>query len=151
KSNDWRAECPSRASPVFLQRPGFQRSGFAAMASTDLVQAFEARLRLYSLDQHVRQLVRETWPLIAPDLDRAIDDFLTAVTTLAKIGEIADRHHDTLRKLEVAHFTALFGGDLDQRYAESCRHTVQQEAKLGFDARMRSTAGSYLLQAALDA
>ena len=43
------------------------------------------------------------------------------------------------------------GGKLDQRYAESCRQTVEQEAALGLDARMRSTAGSYVLKAAFDA
>jgi hypothetical protein len=46
----------------------------------------------------------------------------------------------------VAHFQALLQGKLDQRYAESCRQTVEQEAALGLDARMRSTAGSYVLK-----
>jgi methyl-accepting chemotaxis protein len=56
-----------------------------------------------------------------------------------------------VKELEVAHFQALLQGRLDQRYAESCRQTVEQEAALGLDARMRSTAGSYVLKAAFDA
>ena len=54
-------------------------------------------------------------------------------------------------KLALTHFEVLLAGNLDERYAESCRRTVEQEAALGFDARIRSTAGSYVLKAALDA
>ncbi|HEX4041111.1 MAG TPA: methyl-accepting chemotaxis protein, partial [Xanthobacteraceae bacterium] len=53
--------------------------------------------------------------------------------------------------LEAAHFRALLSGKLDRDYMESCRRTVEAEAKLGFDARIRSTAGSYLLQGAFKA
>ena len=89
--------------------------------------------------------------MIAPNLDRAIDEILSALTLLPQVGEIARRNREVIKKLEVAHFAALFGGDLDERYAESCRRTVEQEAALGFDARIRSTAGNYALKAALDA
>jgi hypothetical protein len=61
------------------------------------------------------------------------------------------RHADQLRKLELAHFRALLGGKLEREYAESCRHTVEQEAAMGLDGRIRSTAGSYVLKASLDA
>ena len=89
--------------------------------------------------------------MIAPNLNRAIDEILSVLTLLPQVGEIARRNREVIKKLEVAHFTALFGGDLDERYAESCRRTVEQEAALGFDARIRSTAGNYALKAALDA
>ena len=123
----------------------------ATMASTDFVQSFEARLALYSLDDRARVLVKEAWPLIEPTLDRAIDEILIAVRALPHVGDIVTRNRDLLKKLEVAHFSALLGGNLDEAYAESCRRTVEQEAALGFDARMRSTAGNYVLKAALDA
>jgi hypothetical protein len=45
----------------------------------------------------------------------------------------------------------LLGGNLDHRYAESCRHTVEQEAQIGLDARIRSSAGNTVLRGALDA
>jgi methyl-accepting chemotaxis protein len=121
------------------------------MPSTDLVQSFQTRLALYALDERARRLAKEAWPLIAPNLDRAIDEILSVLTLLPQVGEIARRNREFIKKLEVAHFTALFGGDLDERYAESCRRTVEQEAALGFDARIRSTAGNYALKAALDA
>ena len=123
----------------------------SAMAHTDLVQAFEARLKMYSLDGRALSILAETWPVIEPTLDRAIAEIITAVRVLPRVGEIIARNAELYKKLEAAHFRALLGGKLDGAYAESCRHTVAQEAAIGLDARVRSTAGSYVLQAALDA
>ena len=121
------------------------------MAAVDGVQSFEARLALYSLDERARRLARQTWPLIEPNLDRAIDEIIAALGALPLLSDIVARNRDILKKLETAHFKALLGGNLDERYAESCRHTVEREAALGFDARIRSTAGNYVLKATLDA
>jgi methyl-accepting chemotaxis protein len=121
------------------------------MASTERVQAFEARLALYNLDDRARRVLSETWPLIAPNLENAIDGILAVVRALPRIGEIVMRNSELFKKLELAHFRALLGGKLDGDYAESCRHTVAQEAAIGLDARMRSTAGSQVLRVALDA
>jgi methyl-accepting chemotaxis protein len=121
------------------------------MAPTELVQAFEARLALYSIDDRARRTIKQAWPLIAPNLEPAIDEILAATGALPLIGRIVAQNRDLLKKLELSHFEALLGGNIDERYAESCRETVRQEAALGLDARMRSTAGSYVLKAALDA
>ncbi len=125
--------------------------GCRKMTSTQRVQSFEARLALYGVDVNARRVVKQTWPLLEPDLGRAIDEILDAVRRLPLVGDIVAQNRALLKALEVAHFTALFGGDLDGRYAESCQRTVEQEAALGFDARIRSTAGSYVLKAALHA
>lgn len=121
------------------------------MAPIDSVHAFEARLALYSIDDRIRSLVAETWPIVAPDLEPAIDEILTAVRALPRIGDVVAENRELLKVLEVAHFTALLGGNLDQTYAESCRRTVEQEASLGFDGRIRSTAGCYVLKAVITA
>src|ERR1700724_223484 len=121
------------------------------MAQTDLVQAFEARLKMYSLDGQALSILAEAWPVIEPTLDQAIAEIITAIRVLPRVGEIVARNAELYKKLEAAHFRALLGGKLDGAYAESCRHTVQQEAAIGLDARIRSTAGSYVLRAALDA
>jgi methyl-accepting chemotaxis protein len=121
------------------------------MTSTEHVQAFDARLALYNLDDRARQVLAETWPVIAPHLEHAIEEILIVVRVLPNIGAIVTRNSDLFKKLELAHFRALLGGKLDGDYAESCRHTVAQEAAIGLDARMRSTAGSQVLKAALDA
>ena len=121
------------------------------MAQTDLVQAFEARLKLYSLDDRARRILAESWPVIEPGLDEAITEIVTAIRVLPRIGEIVAKNAALYKKLEAAHFRALLGGKLDGAYAESCRHTVLQEAAMGLDPRVRSTAGSYVLKAALDA
>jgi len=106
---------------------------------------------MYGLDERTLRDLGDIWPLIAPNLERAIEDILAAVRKLPRVGAIVAQNEGMLRKLEAAHFQALLAGKLDERYAESCRRTVEQEAALGFDARLRSTAGSYVLKAALDA
>ncbi len=121
------------------------------MAPPDLVQAFEARLALYQLDDRARRILPQIWPVIAPTLDRAIGDIIAAASRLPGIGAAVAANAAVIKKLELAHLQALLGGALDQTYAASCHNTVLQEAAIGLDARIRSTAGSYVLKAALDA
>jgi methyl-accepting chemotaxis protein len=121
------------------------------MAPIDIIQAFEARLALYGIDERIRRLVAESWPAIESSLDEAIDEILAATRALPNIGRAVNENRDLVKTLEARHFRALFSGKLDHDYIESCRRTVEQEAKLGFDARIRSTAGSYVLKAALKA
>jgi Methyl-accepting chemotaxis protein (MCP) signalling domain len=120
------------------------------MASTETIPGFRDRLALYGIDDRTRSLLAEAWPAIAPGLERAIHEILQAVSGLPRVGDAVAGNRDMVKELEVAHFQALLQGRLDQRYAESCRQTVEQEAALGLDARMRSTAGSYVLKAAFD-
>jgi methyl-accepting chemotaxis protein len=121
------------------------------MVPADLVQAFQARLSLYKLDDRARRILAETWPVIEPHLEAAIEEVLAVLPVLPRMGEIIAQNAQLFKELELAHFRALLGGKLDRDYAESCRHTVAQEAAIGFDGRIRSSAGSYVLKAALDA
>jgi methyl-accepting chemotaxis protein len=121
------------------------------MAPNDLVQAFEARLALYNLDDRGRRILAQVWPVIAPNLEYAIDDNIAAASRLPHIGPIIAQHASLIKKLELTHLRTLFGGNFDRRYIESCRDTVQQETAIGLDARMRSTASNFVLKRALDA
>ena len=121
------------------------------MPTADPVHAFEARLALYGLDDRAREFIGEAWLLIAPHLESAIDDVVVAIRVLPRLNEAVAKNTELFKKLEIAHFRSLLGGKLDTAYAETCRETVAQEAAFGFDARIRSTAGSYVLQAAIDA
>jgi methyl-accepting chemotaxis protein len=121
------------------------------MYSTDLVQAFEARLSLYGLDDNSRRTLAEVWPVIEPHLEQAVDEIAAAVRVLARVGAAVAQNETFFKKLELSHFRALLGGKLDRDYAESCRHTVHQEAALGMDARIRSTGGNYVLSVVLKA
>src|ERR1700689_5332166 len=67
------------------------------------------------------------------------------------VAEIVHENRDLIRNLETSHFKALLGGNLDDQYMESCRRTVEQEAAIGLDARMRSSAGNFVLRVALKA
>jgi hypothetical protein len=112
------------------------------MVPTELLDAYEARLALYSIDDRVRRILVETWPLIAPNLDGAVDEILVVSRVLPSVGDIVAQNSAMLKKLELAHFQALLGGKLDRHYAEICRNTVAQEAALGLDARRRSISPS---------
>ena len=96
-------------------------------------------------------MLAEAWPVLAPHLEKAIDDVIVAVRVLPQISETVAQNTEFFKKLQLAHFRALLGGKLDRDYAESCRHTVHQEAALGMDGRIHSTSGSYVLKAALEA
>ena len=121
------------------------------MAPSDSVPEFEARRVFYKIDDRVLSVLAATWPIIAPNIGRAIDGVIEGLLELPYIGPVVAPHRDSITKLEVAHFQALLGGNLDDRYAESCRRTVQQEAAIGMDARIRSSAGNFVLRAALGA
>jgi methyl-accepting chemotaxis protein len=121
------------------------------MAIPGFDSGFKARCALFGIDETVRTLVRKAWPSIEPQLENAIDDLLASMKTLPGLADIVARNGALIRKLEASHFAALLGGNLDERYMESCRATVEQEAAIGLDARMRSSAGNFLLRAALKA
>jgi methyl-accepting chemotaxis protein len=121
------------------------------MDQIEPIPDYEARLAMHRIDDHTRAVLAATWPVLAPHLERTIDEVLVAIMGLPKIGEVVARNKDTIKKLEVAHFQSLLGGNLDRNYAESCRQTVQREAEMGLDARIRSTSGSFVIQMSLDA
>jgi methyl-accepting chemotaxis protein len=114
------------------------------------IPVFETRLAMHRIDERTRSVLAETWPLLAPHLEPTIDDVLDAIVSLPSRADIVAAHRDTIKKLEVAHFQSLLGGKLDRDYAELCRQTVQREAEMGFDARIRSTSGSFVIQMSLD-
>jgi methyl-accepting chemotaxis protein len=121
------------------------------MGTLETIDGYEARLEHFGLDARARSLMRETWSLIAPHLDRAINDMVLATQKLPRITPVVIRHENMIKKLEAAHFKALLGGELDQHYVVSCRRTVEQETAVGIDSRMRSSAGNFVLCATLKA
>jgi hypothetical protein len=115
---------------------------------SQLIQGIASRYALYELDAPARRAIKQLWPAIAPDLKQAVEAILKATASMPKIGAIVAQHRDFIKQLELSHLEALLNGELDDAYFESCQKTVGQEAALGFDARLRSTAGNYVLRAA---
>src|SRR5450631_1688212 len=114
-------------------------------------KGFEARLEQFGLDERARDSMREAWPSIAPNLGNAIEEVLAATGKLPHIADVIAGKRALIKELEASHFEALLSGSLDSRYVESCRRTVEQEAAIGLDGRMRSTAGNHVMRAALRA
>jgi hypothetical protein len=120
------------------------------MPPANSVPEFETRRTFYKIDNRVCSILAAVWPIIAPTINRSIEEVIDGVLELP-IGVRVAPHRESITKLELAHFQALLGGDLDRRYAESCRRTVEREAEIGLDARIRSSAGNTVLRGALDA
>src|SRR5258708_29316408 len=128
---------------------GHRKEGRAAMKEPAVLDGFEARIRFCGVDERARGVMREAWPLIAPRLGEAIDAVLAAADNMPGMAPVVVKHRELIKTLEVSHLEALLGGGLADRYVESCRRTVEQEAAIGLDARMRSSAGNFVFKAAL--
>ena len=120
------------------------------MEPLEPIPVYEARLAMHRIDERTRSVLAETWPLLAPHIEKTIDAVIVAITGLPGIGKVVAENKETIKQLEVAHLQALLGGKLDQNYAESCRQTVEKEAELGLDARIRSTTGSFVVQMSIE-
>jgi methyl-accepting chemotaxis protein len=121
------------------------------VTTTAPVQDFETRRSFYEIDEQVIFLLADTWPIVEPIVGGAIDKVVDKIVALPYTQKTAASHADFVKKLEIAHFRILLGGNLDHHCAESCRKTVEKEAALGVDARIRSSAGHFVLKAALKA
>ena len=95
-------------------------SAIPPMPPADSVPEFETRRTFYKIDNRVCSILAAMWPIIAPTIDRSIKEVIDGVLELP-IGERVAPHRESITKLELAHFQALLGGDLDRRYAKSCR------------------------------
>jgi methyl-accepting chemotaxis protein len=118
---------------------------------SQLIQGVEARYALHELDAPSRRAIKKLWPVVAPAIGQAVESILKAAGGMPKIGPIVLANRERIKQLELAHLEALLNGELDEAYFQSCQKTVGEEAALGFDARLRSTAGNYVLRACLDA
>jgi methyl-accepting chemotaxis protein len=126
------------------------------MTPNDIIPGFEGRRTLYEINADARATLAELWPIVAPHLDVAIDEFLDSTSKLPAVANIVDaaqivrEQRDAIKAFETAHFTALLSGSFDEEYAESCRRTVEQETAVGFDARVRCNVGNCVLRFVLD-
>lgn len=121
------------------------------MTQAELIQGVDSRFALYGLDAQARASIKALWPVISPFLDKAVETYLDAASRLPIIAAVVKQNRALLKSVEGAHLEALLNGDLGARYFESCRKTAEQEMALGIDARLRSTAGNYVLRAAMEA
>jgi len=123
----------------------------STMSQREPISGVESRYALYALDSEARRFIKTLWPTVAPNLEKAVDDILDVSMILPHVAAVVTHHRAELKQLELAHLEALLNGDLGESYFKSCQKTVAQEAAFGFDARFRSTAGNYVLRAAVDA
>jgi methyl-accepting chemotaxis protein len=121
------------------------------MTSTELMQGFDVRRKLFALDERAFAMMRDVWPTIEPHLDRMIADIISAARHLPHLRDRIVGESELIKRLERAHFATLFSGDLGVRYFDSCCRIVEEEKAIGLDARFRSTAGNLVFRSAVDA
>jgi hypothetical protein len=85
------------------------------MAIPGFEAGFAARSALFGIDGRAQDLMRRAWPIIAPHLEGAIAEILAGTKYVPQVDEIVRQNWDSIRELELTHFRALFGGDLDER------------------------------------
>jgi methyl-accepting chemotaxis protein len=123
----------------------------AAMAPNELIQGYQGRRTIYRLDDRALSVVKETWPVISGHLETVIDNFLVCSKGIPLMADAITHNFSALKALEMSHFKSLLSGELGSDYVELCRKTVKEEAAMGLDARIRSSAGNHVLTGAIKA
>jgi methyl-accepting chemotaxis protein len=121
------------------------------MTSMEFPPGYKERLVLYGIDERARRILQDAWATFEPHLEAAIDQMIVVSPTLPLITEAFVKHNTLIKRLEMAHYKTLFSGTFDRAYIESTRRTVEQEAGIGLDGRVRSCAGNFVLRGALEA
>jgi methyl-accepting chemotaxis protein len=112
---------------------------------------FDARLKLYAIDETTCARLRELWPIVGPSLADAIDKFIEMEKLMPPVAKVFEVHGPFIRDLELNHWRLLLSGRLDQKYVESCKHVSEQGNRLGLNPRTRIFSGNLILEAAADA
>jgi methyl-accepting chemotaxis protein len=112
---------------------------------------FQARLKLYGLDEGACAQLAKLWPVIEPGIARAVDDFIEAEKQMPTVAAIFRQHDDFIRELTLKHLRLLLSGSLDQRYAESSQYVSEQQYRIGLTPRTQMIASNMVQRAAFDA
>jgi len=72
-------------------------------------KGFEARIEHFGLDERAREAMKAAWPVIAPNLDHAIEEVLAAAGKLPHIADVIASKRALIKQLEASHFEALLG------------------------------------------
>lgn len=112
---------------------------------------FQARLRLYGIDDAVCAHLRRIFPIIEPGIAAAIESFIEAEKLMPTVAAIFQQHEGLIRDLMLSHARLLLRGDIDQHYARSCQHVSEQQHRIGLTPRTQMIASNMLQRAALDA
>ena len=112
---------------------------------------FQARLKLYELDEDACRQLAQLWPVIEPSIARAVEDFIAAEKQMPTVAAVFLKQEDLIRKLQLSHLGLLLSGTLNQRYAESCQHVSEQQHNIGLTPRTQMIASNMVQRAAFAA
>jgi len=121
------------------------------MAPIELIIGYQGRRAIYRLDDRAINLMKEIWPVVSGHLESVIDKFLIEASEVSLMADAVAQTFSSLKKLEMTHYETLLSGDFGKVYIDLCRKTVNDEAAMGLDARIRSSAGNHVLTGAIRA
>ena len=120
--------------------------------SSDPIAGVEYRYRLYELDAQARAAIKHIWPVIAPDIERAVDSILAVTRTLPHLREsIGTARRRDQKARNGASGSACCTAMSTSTISNPAAGPSNTRRRFGIDARFRSTAGNYLLRGAMDA
>jgi truncated hemoglobin YjbI len=90
-------------------------------------------LSFVGIGEGEKSLARLLWQLIAPHVDRIIDEFYAKVHEAQIMPSVNQRIVERLKVRQAEHWAALFGSAFDERYANSVRRIGIRHRDIALD------------------
>ncbi len=99
---------------------------------------FQVRLGIYGIDDGVVNLRPEIWRLLAPRLDRIIEDYLVNVIRVAPLyRKKMEEARASFADLTKVYTRRLFSNALDEQWVKDAYDRASAEMAAGLDMRAR--------------
>ena len=115
----------------------------------DLPSNFLTRMTLYGIDEAACRSLAALWPAVKPALASAIEAFVVVERGNPAVRDLFDRHGDEIGHLELAQFSLILSGQVDDAYRRSSRRLADRHRQLGIHARTRLLARNMVYRAIL--
>jgi methyl-accepting chemotaxis protein len=116
------------------------------------IPELSARLAIFGITKQTTDVLAKTWPIIAPCMSAAIDEYFVACTAMPWVADKLLPKKELVREFYLYHFEVIFHAWFDQRYAESFRRRRIVENEIAFeDSRPHMSFSHFALRSAMHA
>jgi methyl-accepting chemotaxis protein len=129
--------------------PSFGQLLVFRMTLPPVAPELAARLANYMIDDRARGVLRELAPVLDRRIGTAIDEVISGATRLNQVAETYKKHAPEFRRVEIAQYREMLRAEFGEKYLAACRHTIDQEATLGFEGRARMNSAAAVLRTAI--
>jgi methyl-accepting chemotaxis protein len=111
-----------------------------------LPPAFQLALEAFGLDGDSASLRRALWQVLAPNIERIIEDYFTLSNRIAPYyREALNKNRERCRQLILTYTQRLFENPLDEQWVKDTKERVDAEVDLAFDMRARGVVAQCIL------